>query len=91
MDQMPKRGDYHWNCQCADEGLVEGEPVLTREGDLLVRAPSAMDSVNIAPWKVSLGVKGVQKVLMRSAAIQRTGNVRERWDPRMILGYGSDS
>jgi len=48
--RTPRRGDCqaHRNCRCVDEGSVEGEPVLTREGDRLVQAPSAMDLVSTA-------------------------------------------
>lgn len=47
---MPRWGDWaRRNFQYVGEGSVEGEPVLTPEGDQLVQAPSAMDSVNTAP------------------------------------------
>jgi len=46
-ERMPRRGDWvRRNFQYVDEGWVEGEPVLTPEGDRLVQAPSAMDSVS---------------------------------------------
>ena len=45
--KMPRReGWAHRSFQYADEGLVEGEPVLTPEGDQLVQGPSAMDSAS---------------------------------------------
>ena len=57
---MPRQGDWvHRDFPYVDEGLVEGELVLVREGDQLARVPSAMDSVNIAPLREPLSVEGV--------------------------------
>lgn len=58
-ERLPKRGDWsHWKIQNADEGSVEGEPVLTREEDRLVRVPSEMDLVSIVPLRVPFGGNG---------------------------------
>ena len=47
--RMPMREDWaRRNCQYVDEGSVGGGLVPTPEGDRLVQAPSAMDSVSTA-------------------------------------------
>lgn len=65
IEQKPKRGDWdHRDFQGVDEGSVEDEPVLTREGDRLVREPSGMDSASIAPSRIRLDVEGLRKALL---------------------------
>ena len=52
---------------------MEGEPALTPEGDRPVQAPSVMDLVSIAPWKVWLSVRGTVGTLMRNVATRKIG------------------
>lgn len=74
----PKQeGSRRWNFQRVDEGWVGDELVLTREGGPLVRGPTAMDSVKIAPSRARLGLKGLEKIPLQDVARLKVGNVRE--------------
>lgn len=77
-ERKPKQEDLdRRNFQSVGEGWVGDEPVLTREGGPLVRGPSAMDSASIAPSRVRLDLKGLEKTPLQNVARLETENVRE--------------
>lgn len=79
IERKPRR--VHRGCrdfQVVDEGSVEGEPVMSREGDQLVRVPSATDSVSIAPSRTRPCVEMLKRALLRVVARKKTGSVRKK-------------